>query len=314
VQGAIVQISPTTSLNFGNQTVGVVSSPQSVTLMNTGNIALTVSIGVTGTNSGDFAQSNTCGVSVAAGGSCSITVTFKPLATGTRSAAVTITDNAQNSPQAVSLTGVGVQGAVTLSPTSLTFPTQVIFTTSTAQTVTLTNSGLGVLKITKGTITGPFSYSSNCGTSVNPGNSCTLTVVFKPTTIGALTGSISITDNAPLSPQTIALSGTGTSVKFTPAGLNFGNQAVGTTSLRKIITLSNKGSVALNVSGITITGTNATDFAQVNNCGTSVAAGASCSIAVTFTPTATGARSAAVTVSDNGGGGSQQVQLTGTGS
>ena len=200
---------------------------------------------------------------------------------------MTITDNAANSPQSASLTGVGVQPAVTLFPTSLTFPTQVVFTTSTAQTVTLTNSGLGILKITKGAITGPFTYSSNCGTTVNPGSSCTLTVIFKPTTNGAVTGSISITDNAPLSPQKIALNGTGTYVKLTPTSLNFGNQAVGSTSLRKVITLSNKGSAAVNISSITVIGTNFGDFAQVNNCGTTVAAGASCSIGVTFTPSTT---------------------------
>jgi hypothetical protein len=312
VQGALVQISPT-SLSFGNQTVGVLSASQSVTLTNTGNLALTLAISLTGTNSGDFLQSNTCGTSVAAGGSCSIMVAFKPLAAGARTAAVTITDNASNSPQSVSLAGTGVGAMVTFSPGSLTFPAQTISTTSTPQVVTLTNSGLTVLKITKAAITGPFAFTSTCSATVNPGGSCTLTVAFKPTTVGPLTGSIAITDNAPLSPQTLALSGTGTSVKLAPASLNFGNQTVGTTSARKIITLTNLGSVALNISGITVTGTNLSDFAEVNNCGASIAAGASCSIAVTFTPSATGARSAAVTVTDDGGGGSQQVQLLGTG-
>ena len=241
-------------------------------------------------------------------------VAFKPLAAGARTAAVTITDNASNSPQSVSLAGTGVGAMVTFSPGSLTFPAQTISTTSTPQVVTLTNSGLTVLKITKAAITGPFAFTSTCSATVNPGGSCTLTVAFKPTTVGPLTGSIAITDNAPLSPQTLALSGTGTSVKLAPASLNFGNQTVGTTSARKIVTLTNLGSVALNISGITVTGTNLSDFAEVNNCGASIAAGASCSIAVTFTPSATGARSAAVTVTDDGGGGSQQVQLTGTGS
>jgi hypothetical protein len=83
-----------------------------------------------------------------------------------------------------------------------------------------------------------------------------------------------------------------------------------------MITLTNKGSVAVNITsppGITITGTNTSDFAQTNNCGSSVAAGASCYIWVTFTPSATGARSAAVSVSDDGGGSPQQVALAGTG-
>lgn len=313
VQGAIAQLSPT-SLNFGNQTVGFVSTAQIVTLTNTGNVALTItSIGITGADSGDFHPTNNCGGSVAAGSSCLISVTFKPTATGARSASLSVSDNAPNSPQTASLAGTGVLPAVTLSPTSLTFPPQLIGTTSKPQTVTLTNTGLGILKLTKRTLTGPFGLTTNCSATVNPGGSCTLSVTFKPITIGNLTGSISITDNAPSSPQTVSLQGTGTEVQLTPTSLNFGNQPVGTTSARKIITLTNKGSVALNISGITIIGTDSGDFAEVNNCGTSVAAGASCSIAVTFTPTATGARSADVSVSDDGGGSPQQVPLTGTG-
>jgi len=313
VQGAIAQLSPT-SLSFGNQTVGFVSPAQPVTLTNTGNIALAVtSIGITGANPGDFAETNNCGTSVAAGGSCTISVTFKPTTTGTRSAAVSISDNAPNSPQTVSLGGTGVLPAVTLSPTSLTFATQLVGTTSKAQTVTLTNTGLGILKITKHAMSGPFGLTTNCNATVNPGGSCTISVTFKPTTIGTASGSISITDNAPSSPQTISLQGTGTDVQLGPVRLNFGNQTVGTTSGRKIITLTNKGTVTLSISGITITGTNPGDFAQVNNCSTSLAAGASCSIAVTFTPTATGARFADVSVGDNGGGSPQQVPLAGTG-
>jgi Bacterial Ig-like domain (group 3)/FG-GAP-like repeat/Abnormal spindle-like microcephaly-assoc'd, ASPM-SPD-2-Hydin len=309
VQGSIAQLSPT-SLNFGNVTVGFASTAQVVTLTNTGNIAMAITS--IGTN-GDFAQANNCGASLSAGSSCSISVTFKPTTTGTRSGSLSITDNAPNSPQTVSLTGNGVLPTVTLSPTSLTFPTQLVGTTSKAQTVTLTNTGLGILKITKGAIKGPFSETTNCGTTVNPGGSCTISVTFKPTKIGPASGSITITDNAPSSPQTISLQGTGTNVQLTPVSLNFGNQTVGSTSARKIITLTNKGTVTLSISGIMITGTNAGDFAEVNNCGTSVLPAASCSIAVTFTPTATGARSADVSVSDNGGGSPQQVGLTGTG-
>jgi len=310
VQGAIAQVSPT-SLNFGNQTVGFVSAAQPVTLTNTGNIALVITSILP--SSGDYAQTNNCGSSLAAGGSCSILVTFKPTTTGTRSASLNITGSAPNSPQIVSLTGTGVLPAVTLTPTSLTFPTQLVGTTSKAQTVTLRNTGLGILKITKGAITGPFGETTNCGAIVNPGNSCTISVTFKPRTIGPASGSISITDNAPSSPQTISLQGTGTNVQLTPASVDFGGQKVGTTSARKIITLTNKGSVTLNISLITITGADPGDFAQVNNCPTSLPPGASCSIAVTFTPTTTGARSANVSVSDDGGGSPQQVPLTGAG-
>jgi hypothetical protein len=98
----------TNSLTFGSQIMGTTSAGKSVTLSNTGNAALSVtSVGLTGTNSGDFAQTNTCGSSVAANANCAISVTFTPAATGSRSAAVSIVDNASGSPHSIDLIGTG---------------------------------------------------------------------------------------------------------------------------------------------------------------------------------------------------------------
>ena len=315
VQGtqAIVSLSPT-SLNFGNQTVGITSTPQVVTLTNTGNINLTIaSIQISGTNSGKFNQTNNCPGSVQPNGSCQISVTFTPTTTGTRNAAVAITDNAPNSPQSVPLTGVGVLPAVTLSPTSLTFSTQLIFTTSPAQQVTLTNTGAGVLTINQISVTGAFSQTNNCPSSLNPNAYCTINVKFHPKIKGVQKGSVNVKDNAPGSPQKVPLTGTGTFVLLTPTKLNFGTQPVGTRSLAKKITLTNKGDAAVSITSIVITGTDSGDFAETNNCGKQVASGASCFIKVTFKPLTKGRRTADVSVYDNGGGSPQQVGLTGTG-
>jgi len=111
----------------------------------------------------------------------------------------------------------------------------------------------------------------------------------------------------------VPLTGTGTYVQLVPTKLNFGAQPVGTRSLAKKITLTNKSSVRVNISSITITGANAGDFAETNNCGKSVASGASCFIKVTFDPLMKGKRTADVSVYDNGGGSPQQVVLAGTG-
>jgi methionine-rich copper-binding protein CopC len=313
VQGAIASLSPG-SLNFGNQTLGITSSPQNVTLTNSGNINLTISlIQITGTNSGDFNQTNNCPSSLSPNNSCQIGVTYTPTATGTRNAAVSITDNAPNSPQSVSLTGVGVSPAVTFSPTSLTFLTRLVFTTSPAQKVTLTNSGEGILTIKHISATGPFKQTNDCPSSLNPGANCTITIKFHPTTKGVFHDAVSVTDNAPANPQKVPLTGTGTYVQLVPTKLNFGTQPVGTRSLAKKITLTNKGSVAVNISGIAITGTDAGDFAETNTCGKSVASGASCFIKVTFKPLVKGKRTADVSVYDNGGGSPQEVGLIGTG-
>jgi hypothetical protein len=313
VQGAIVSLSPI-SLKFGNQTVGIISTPQHEMLTNTGNINLTIrSIQITGTNSGDFAQTNNCSSSLPPNNICKIRVTFTPSGTGTRNAAISITDNAPGSPQSVPLRGVGVLPAATFSPTRLTFPTQLIFTTSPAQPITLTNKGLGTLLISKIAVAGTFAQTNNCPNSLGSGNNCTIQVSFHPKTKGVQNGAVSVTDNEPGSPQKVPLTGTGTFVQLVPTKVNFGTQPVGTRSLAKKITLTNKGNAAVKITGIAIIGTDAGDFAETNTCGESVASGASCFIKVTFKPLAKGKRTANVSVYDNGGGSPQQAMLIGTG-
>ena len=240
-------------------------------------------------------------------------MTFTPKATGSRNAKVSVADNAPASPQTVPLTGVGTPPGVTFSPTSLTFPNQVVFTSSPAQQVTLTNSGAGVLKISHIGVTSPFQQTNNCPSSIAPGANCTISIKFHPTTKGVFHGTVSVTDNAPGSPQKVPLTGTGTYVQLVPTKLNFGSQPVGTRSLAKKVTLTNKGSVTVNISGIAITGADAGDFAETNTCGKSVAAGASCFIKVTFKPLVKGKRTADLSVYDNGGGSPQEVALIGTG-
>jgi len=215
--GAVASLSPT-SLTFASQVVSATSAAQTITLNNTGNSALSISsIALTGTNASDFAQTNSCGASVAAGTNCTISVTFKPTAGGTRTAAVTLTDNATGSPQTVSLTGTGTSAgpAASLSPTSLAFGNQQpIDVTSSAQTVTLSNTGNAALSITSLALTGTnasdFEQSNTCGSSVAAGANCTFVVFFTPSIAGTETASLSIADNASGSPQTVSLSGTGT--------------------------------------------------------------------------------------------------------
>ena len=122
VQGAVVSLSPT-SLNFGDQTVGVASAAKMVTLQNTGNVNLSItSIQITGANSGDF-KSGTCPSSLSPNTSCQISVTFTPAAAGTRNASLSVADNAAGSPQSVALTGIGTtmpNYTVSANPTSVT--------------------------------------------------------------------------------------------------------------------------------------------------------------------------------------------------
>jgi hypothetical protein len=301
-------------LTFGDQLVGTTSPAQPVTLTNIGSTALAIgSISVTGANPGDFAQRNNCGTSLSAGTSCTINVTFTPTANGVRGASLSIADGAAGSPQTVSLTGTGTQPAVKLSPTSLTFGVVVLHAASATKPVMLTNSGTGTLYLIHLAVAGDFSQTNNCGSSVAAGASCTVNVTFKPTQPGTRNGTLSIADNAPGSPQTVTLAGTGTEVKLPGQSINFGDQQVGTTGPPVPVTLSNVGSTTLDIFGIRIEGADPGDFVETNNCGNSVAPGASCTITLTFAPTSIGLRTAGLVVYDNGGASPQGIGLSGTG-
>jgi archaellum component FlaF (FlaF/FlaG flagellin family) len=203
--------------------------------------------------------------------------------------------------------------AVTFSPISLTFPAQLVSSTSKAQPVKLTNTGTAILLITKISVTGPFSQTNQCPSSLKPNASCTINVEFQPKTKGVLHGSVNVTDNAAGSPQKVPLTGTGTYVQLVPVKVNFGNQPVGTKSPPRKVALTNRGQQTLNITSITIKGTDGGDFAETNNCGKQVAPGASCSIQVNFKPTKKGSRTANVSISDDGGASPQKVALLGAG-
>src|SRR5213079_2923462 len=189
---------------------GTTSAVQFVTVTNTGNSTLTFSSSFVISGDFAFAGLGTCGSSVAAGASCTISVKFTPTAAGTRTGTVTLSDNAPNSPQTIPLSGTGgstsTAPAASLSSTSLTFGNQTVGTTSAAQAVTLSNTGNATLTISGLTIGGDFAFSGSgtCGSSVAAGASCTISVNFTPTTTGTRTGTVTITDNASNSPQAIS--------------------------------------------------------------------------------------------------------------
>jgi len=212
----VVAISPP-SYNFGSQAVGTASSPEAFDLTNTGGAALAISsIAVTG----DFSQTNNCGSSLAANSSCTISVTFTPTATGSRTGSITVTDNASPATQTASLTGTGAGPAATRSPASLTFATQAVGTSSSAQTVTLKNTGTASLTISSITISGDFSQTHTCSTTLAVGNSCSISVTFKPTASGTRTGVLSVSDNAVPATQTVSLTGTGAAWQQAPGSLS----------------------------------------------------------------------------------------------
>jgi ASPM-SPD-2-Hydin domain-containing protein/transmembrane protein TMEM131 len=203
-----------------------------------------------------------------------------------------------------------------LSPTSVNFGILALGSTSQPKVITLTNNGTAAIGITSISITGKNSSefavsSTTCGSSLGAGAKCTISVTFKPTAERSQSATLQVVDDD--GTQTAALSGTGTAVKFSPGGLTFASQAVGTTSPAQNVTLTNLLSTTLTITSIAIGGTDPGDFAQTNTCGSSVAAGGSCTISVTFTPTADGSRTSNVTVTDSDVTSPQKIVLSGTG-
>jgi len=294
------------------QFVGLPITVPTITLTNTGTADLVLSqIAVTGPN----VQTNTCGATVAAGNSCTISVTFTPTAAQALFANVTISDNAANSPQSLRLveTGRAPLSSPTLSTTALSFARQVEGTTSQAQSVTLTNDTGASIAIIKVKAPANYAATNNCGTWVAYGASCTFTVTFTPTASGSVSGSLAIWTSLCTTAQVVTMSGTGytigPNVLLSPSPLPFAAQTVGSPSAAQQVTLSNSGTSDLTVSKISTSG----NFTQTNTCGSLVAAGSSCTIAVTFTPTATGSRTGTLTITDNSTDSPQSVSLSGPG-
>ena len=311
-----------TSLSFGSVGVGGASASQQVTLTNTGASTLFLtSIHVTGAAASSFVFANSCVSTLAAGANCSIHGHFAPTAGGALTAAVTITGSATGSPQTIALSGTGVEPAVSLSAASLGFSAQQIGTPSATQQLTLTNTGGAHLALAGIAVTGAdassFVFTNTCGPSLGAGSNCTIRGHFAPTAAGALSAAITITDDAPGSPQSVALSGTGaanpTTISLSSTSLSFGTVRVGSASASQQVTLTNTGASTLSITGVSVTGANASSFVFGNNCGSSLPAGSSCSIHGHFAPTATGHLTAAIAIIDSASGSPQSIALSGTG-
>jgi hypothetical protein len=289
------------SFNFGQENVGTKSQPKTATLVNADALPLPVTdIKIIGANSTEFSQTNNCPSSIPVGGSCQIQVTFAPTSQGSKSASLSVSYTGPGSPQSVALSGTGVgTTTVFLAPSNLTFATRIINTTSDPQTATLTNTGSEDVSVSSISTAQPFSQTNNCPSTLPVGKSCQIQVTFQPTAVGVANGTLSVTDNATGSPQTVALTGTGTLITFSPIGVNFGNHKVGSSSRPVPITLSNKGTATLNISRIKIGGADPNDFSQTNNCGSNISAGGHCTIQAKFTPTQKGQRSAFIQLYDD---------------
>ena len=300
------------SVTFPATSTGATSAAVNITVSNTGSTAVTLQAPVV---SGDFAISaNTCGATLPAGVGCTVSVVFRPAASGTRNGTFSITNSLGT--QTAALKGTGIAPATDgLGPLSLTFGAQTLNTASATQAVTLTNNGDTALQLIAGQITaGDFTVVNACGNSLNGHASCRMLVAFVPKSVGGLTGTLTVTDQ--YGSQTVVLNGTGVApagVSLSPiVGMSFAATGEGLISAAQTATLTNNSSATLAIQNITAAG----DFAVVagsNTCGSTLAPGTACAMQVVFAPTASGARTGDLTVTDSAAGAPQTLALAGIG-
>ena len=319
---------PTMSLSFGSVPAGGLLGPMTVTVTNSSNLQLNIATLAITSGAANFALDSTtsnCGSSLTAGLSCTIGVNFNPQTPSSLTGIIQIKDNGAASPQSISLQGAGAAAAANVSPNSLVFGNVSINTTSPVQMATLSNTGAITLNITSFTATNPYvaqlsgTDGTTCGTTLAANSTCFIAVTFDPTIAGFQSGTLTVTDNT--GPhnltQNVALTGTGQQsvANLSPGSLSFSNQLLGTSSVAQPVQLSNTGAGALtiNSNGITITGANAGEFSQTNDCGSGIPGNGNCTVYVTFSPSGaptTAAQTATLTISDNAG--SQTTALSGT--
>jgi len=310
------------SLAFGSETVGVETAAQTVTLKNTGTLAVSItSIALTGAGASSYViTAKTCTTTLAVAASCTFSAAFKPTANGLMSAAIAVTDNASGSPQSVSLTGTGTGGSsgpLSLTPTPLNFGSENVGNLSEAQLITIKNTSAASLTLQSisffGAYPTSFTQLDTCYAVLTAGSSCYALVSFYPQTTGTLSASYDVESGGVY--YSAVLNGTGiplAALTLSPSPVTFPVTVHGTQSVASILTVTNTGTSTATFSYMGIGGTNYSDFFELNTCGTSLAAGAKCDVFVIFRPTAAGTYTATMEFFDTAQAGYQGVTLNGT--
>jgi hypothetical protein len=311
--GASIDLSATT-LNFGNLAVGQ-SATQTVTVANSGTDMLTVSaISVSGT--GFTASGPHLPVSLSAGQSASISAVFKPTTDAKETGTITIASNAASSPSLIALSGTGMTGAaLTVTPASIAFGSVTVGSEAT-QTVNLKNNGNESAAISKIAATGTGVSISGAAAPMTlaAGQIANLAITYKPTTAGALSGTVSITSNASNPSMVIELTATATSkaaatLTVTPASIAFGSVAVGSEATQTV-KLANTGGEAATISKMSYSGTGVSVSGLTAPA--TLAAGQTVNLTVTYKPVSAGTLAGALSLTSNATDPTMQVGLSAT--
>jgi hypothetical protein len=300
------------SVSFGNVSTGS-NATKPIILTNTGTAAVQIS-SIAATGTGFTVNGIAVPFTLNAAATSTLNAVFTPTTGGSATGSVTVTSNATNSPYLISLTGTGAQPGLSIAPASFAYGSVADGQTK-SQTFTLTNTGSATLTISQLSISGA-GYSLNGLTTpstIAAGGSATFNAVFAPTTAGSLPGTVTISSNAPGSPSTVVLSGTGTAgtvvLSANPTSLAFGNINAGATS-SKSVTLTNNGTGNVTISQVTVSAKDVSTSGVPTP--VTLSPGQSQTMTVAFAPTAAETVAGNITVT-NTQGTNTVVAVSGTG-
>ena len=307
------QVGPA-ALDFGLVQVGVASAPQSVSVQVPLNDHVTFVPDSTGNANSDFSLGTT-----ECSGPCTKNIVFTPSAPGLRTSVIVVTDTLTKLTKTFSLQGTGGNPLTVISPSSLSYTTEV--GTGQVQAVTVKNNGVVPLGLTKINLAGAnadaFVIQSNTCSTIAPATSCTIPIIFQPLAQGAFNAVLQLTTNDPATPvATVALSGTGSAptsaskLVVSPTSLSFPDVYLGGGSPLQAVTVTNNSSYAM---AVQFTSLGDGDFVVGDNYCYVLQPGGSCRISVQFAPTAVGARSAILKAADANAGYTASIAVSGNG-
>jgi hypothetical protein len=311
-----LSVSPLQVIFPGNTLIGHPTQPVVVTLENTSTQTITVGA-ATVTPSVFAVTGNTCAASLAPQATCTVSVTFTPTAEGPVNGELTIVHGGVGNPQLVSVTGTGVTQLIFV-PSPVDFGSVQLNDTSAQKGMAIENNSGTPVTVQSISVTGdfqlvpggqvpPFQLQAFFGTA-EP-------FTFTPTQLGTRTGTVTVVASDSPNPHLITFTGIGigTGILVAPSTLNFNSVAAGTTSPPNPVTVTNTSSGSVTVQSIAFAGPFAVPFTQTNNCGASIAAGASCTIQVFFAPTMIVHSTGVLQITDSAAGSPQSVSVQGTG-
>jgi len=327
-QSVMPQAAPiSSSLNFGNVKLGQARRFDTLVLRNSGTDTLHIaSLGVTGADAdnGLTLLSNGGAVNLVPGGTLRAVVQFVPTERRTYSGRLLVRHDARPDSTSILLSGAGVGGEVALSNSGYDFGNQIVGDTSGSTPVVIRNTGNVALAVLGAQVLAPDAASftldtlPSSPTSIEPGDSLVLGLRFHPNRVGAFSTQVQIATDAPVPAATFAVAGNGVAPELVaPASFSLGASRVGSPNDGTVM-LYNRGTAALTLTSLGVSGTNMPDFTLVDPSVSAskpavVQPGDSLAVRLRFVPGALGARSATLTLESNNLAGARTIVLTGAG-